>query len=223
MLSNTLLLQLSHYINNFKTSHINEGDKLPKILNSLKSIDGSEEAQFFDPSSNIEFSELIESCNSNEDFEDDEDFEANEILFSKSSNISCCETTFSYNSEVNFDNLVDYIELNQSHSFKELLFKHIDEKNLNDAEVYKQANIDRKLFSKIRCNKNYKPSKSTIISLGLALKLNKDQTEELLESVGYTLSNSSTFDLIICFCIEHNIFNIMEVNYALEQYNCVNL
>lgn len=138
----------------------------------------------------------------------------------------CSESCINYNYnelDVEFDDLEDFIEANQHSPFQEILFQYIDENNLKDNEVYKAAHIDRRLFSKIRCDKNYKPSKSTVISLGLALKLNKDNIKKLLESVGYTLSNSSISDLIICFSIEHKIFNIMQVNYALEKYNCITL
>lgn len=138
--------------------------------------------------------------------------------------ICCYESCRSYtSSEVDLDELTNFIETNKTYTFQELLFDYIDRNKLSDSEVYKKANIDRRLFSKIRCDKNYKPSKSTVISLGLAIQLTEEQIEELLESVGYTLSNSSTFDLIICFCIKQKIFNIMQVNFALDKYNCLTL
>lgn len=155
--------------------------------------------------------------NSSDSLETSEEIEAD---------ICCYESCINYDSDdfdVKLDSLIHFIQTNQNHTFQELLFKYIDENKLCDSDVYKRANIDRRLFSKIRCDKNYKPSKSTVISLGLAMKLTKEKTEELLESVGYTLSNSSTFDLIICFCIEQKIFNILQVNYALDKYDCVNL
>lgn len=156
-----------------------------------------------------------------DDVVDFEDCIHSDPQFSIESDINCYENNFKCTSDVDFNSLMNYIQTNQSHTFQQLLFGHIDENNLIDSDVYKTANIDRRLFSKIRCNPNYKPSKATVISLALALKLNKDKTEDLLESAGYTLSNSSTFDLIICFCIEHKIFNILQVNYALDQHDCL--
>ena len=102
-------------------------------------------------------------------------------------------------------------------SFQEMLFRHIDRKNLDDPEVYHKANLDRKLFSKIRGPK-YTPSKKTILALAIALELNLDETLDLLGTVGYTLSKASLFDLIVAYCIDHKIYNIHEVNAILFKY-----
>lgn len=102
-------------------------------------------------------------------------------------------------------------------SFQEMLFRHIDRKNLDDPEVYHRANLDRKLFSKIRGPK-YSPSKKTILALAIALELNLDETLDLLGTVGYTLSKASLFDLIVGYCIENKIYNIHEVNAILFKY-----
>ena len=103
-------------------------------------------------------------------------------------------------------------------TFQEMLFRIINRKGLTDPEVYKRANIDRKLFSKIR-NPNYKPSKKTALALAIALELNLDETLDLLRRAEYALSPSSRFDLIVGYCITHKIYNIFEVNTFLFNYD----
>lgn len=106
------------------------------------------------------------------------------------------------------------------YSFKELLFKYIDERNLKDSDVYNKVHIDRRLFSKIRSNIDYHPSKDTIILLGLSLKLNEKELEELLNSASYSLPKNNIYDLIIRFCFIEKIYDIKQVNDLLEEYNC---
>ncbi len=115
----------------------------------------------------------------------------------------------------------DYINDNKDENkFQSLLFKYIDSKNLKDSDVYNKVNIDRRLFSKIRSDIHYHPSKETIILLGLSLELNENELLELLESASYSLPKNNYFDLIIRFCFINKIYNLDAVNELLYDYNC---
>jgi hypothetical protein len=104
-------------------------------------------------------------------------------------------------------------------AFSAALLKLIDEKGMSDAECYKRANVDRRLFSKIRSNEGYRVSKATALAFAVALELNLQQTEALLEKAGYSLSNSTKFDVIVKFFIEEGFYNIDVINGVLYEHD----
>lgn len=111
----------------------------------------------------------------------------------------------------------DKIKLEDTFTIK--LLNLIDQKKLKDSDVYKKANIDRKLFSKIRSNLNYNPSKKTAIALGIALELTYDELQDLLSRASYTLSHSNLFDVVIEGCINKGIYDIFQINNILFEYD----
>ena len=103
--------------------------------------------------------------------------------------------------------------------FSETLLEMIDERGMTDAQCYKKANIDRKLFSKIRSNPAYQPSKPTVLAFAVALELSLPETKRLLNKAGFSLTRSNELDVILEYCITHRFYNIYDINLVLFQYD----
>lgn len=107
---------------------------------------------------------------------------------------------------------------NVGETFSEALVRIIDEKGFRDPDVYKRANIDRRFFSKIRSNRNYRPGKSVCVAFAIALELSLDETREFIGKAGYTLTHSDKSDIIIEFFIRNRNYDICEINETLFEF-----
>lgn len=132
-----------------------------------------------------------------------------------------CSTNDSFGSfsvkNTSLDDALKHID----ESFSQMLVRKIDEQQLKDSVCYRKANVDRRLFSKIRSDIQYKPSKRTAVAFAIALELSLEETRDLLFKAGYALSRSSKFDIIIEYAISNRIFDIDIVNQILFDYDQV--
>lgn len=137
---------------------------------------------------------------------------SNEVVY-ENQNITLKKTL----KQKTIDDFINLIKDDQT--FSQYLLKLIDETGLKDSEIYNRVNMDRRLFSKIRSNKNYQPSKYTVFALIIALRLNFTKAEKLLAKAGYNFSKNRLADIIIMFCIENAVYDIFTVNDLLVSHD----
>jgi hypothetical protein len=163
-----------------------------------------------------ELDKYIESVYNQED--EEEEYEDEGWLNPKGRD---CSKAFLMCSCVESSSLDDFFD-NLDKGFSDTLFDYIDEKGMTDVEAYKRSNVSRKVFSKIKCTKNYTPSKITAVSFAIGLHLSLEETEHLLSTAGMCLSRSSKFDVIIEYFVKTGKYkDIHEVNEVLYQYDQV--
>jgi len=105
--------------------------------------------------------------------------------------------------------------LQTDEGFSQALLRMIDERGMKDSECYRKANIDRKLFSKIRNNPEYKPSKQTVFAFAMALELSLDEAKDFLNKAGFAISHSSKFDVAMEYFLKNRFYDVMQINEVL--------
>jgi hypothetical protein len=102
-------------------------------------------------------------------------------------------------------------------TFVDMLFRLMNDQHITAPQLYKRANLDRKFFSKLNINSNYRPSKKNVCALALALHLDNATAKQLIKKAGYILTSAHKFDLIIRYCFENHIYDINQVNVILDE------
>lgn len=124
-----------------------------------------------------------------------------------------------YSTATNFGEMLRSLEESVNQTFVDRLLHYINEKGVRDSEIYKAAQVDKRLFSKMVSNREYKPSKDTAIALALALELSLDEANDMLSRAGYTFSHSNKRDIIIEFFFREKVYNLMDANDVLYRLN----
>ena len=124
-----------------------------------------------------------------------------------------------YSTAGNFNEMLRTLEQSVNQTFVDRLLHYINEKGVRDSEVYKAAQVDKRLFSKMVSNREYKPSKDTAIALALALELSLDEANDMLSRAGYTFSHSNKRDIIIEFFFREKVYNLIDANDVLYRLN----
>ena len=145
-------------------------------------------------------------------------FERREALFFKKPSEEILPTTEYCSAPSLAPSLVEMLE-QLDDSFTVTLLKLIDAKGMTDVECYKKANVSKQTWYKIMNEENYKPSKNTVLSFAIALELSLEETDHLLATVGFTLSNSSKFDVIIEYFLINQVYDIFTINEVLFQFD----
>ena len=183
----------------------NDNTNVQELLNSVKS---------YIDERYIEEETLRESCELRK--------LAKSITIDKENYMESCELPpddFPIAASIKLDDSLEFLLLNLDAGFSETLLTLIDLSGKKDSEVYKKANVDRKLFSKIRNNPEYKPSKPTALAFAFALELDLYETKEFIGRAGYALSRSSKFDIIVEYFLLHRNYDIFELNNVLYEFD----
>ena len=143
--------------------------------------------------------------------------EGRRVVTSIPEQMPCAQASYKHVYEETAPDIDDYIKLDEGFAVK--LLKLIDLKGMSDVQCYKKANVSKQTWYKINNEKHYKPNKKTVISFAVALELSLEETQNLLESVGFVLSNSSLFDVIIMYCLKNGIYDVFEIDSILFKYD----